>query len=85
MAPQETPKTCFVISPIDKEGSEIRLRSDNVLKFIIKPVALDCGYKAVRADEISEPGIISHQIIQHIVEDDLVIADLTRWKPKCFL
>jgi hypothetical protein len=84
MAPKETQKNCFVIAPIDKEGSVIRRRSDNVLKFIINPVAYDCGYKAIRADEISEPGIITNQIIQHILEDDLVIADLTDGNPNVF-
>ena len=32
-------KTCFVIAPIGKEGSEVRIRSDQVLKHIIAPVA----------------------------------------------
>jgi len=45
-------KTCFVISPIGKEESETRKRSDSVLRHIIKPAAEECGYTAVRADEI---------------------------------
>jgi len=82
--PKEKPKTCLVLAPIGSDGSDIRRRSDDVLKFIIKPVTVDCGYKAIRADEISEPGIITHQIIQHILEDDLVIADLTDGNPNVF-
>jgi hypothetical protein len=44
---------------------------------IIHPVAKECGYLAIRADEISEPGIITSQVIQHLLDDHLVIADLT--------
>lgn len=77
-------KTCFVIAPIGEEGSEIRQRSDQVLTHIIKPVAEECGYEAVRADEISEPGIITSQVIQHLVDDDLVIADLSGKNPNVF-
>jgi len=56
-------KSCFVIAPIGGEESETRKRSDLVLECIIKPAAEKCGYKAVRADEISESGIITTQII----------------------
>jgi len=68
---------CFVIAPIGKEGSDIRLRSDKILNHILRPVALDCGYRTVRADEISEPGSITTQIIDHVLNDPMVIADLT--------
>lgn len=79
-----TQKTCFIIAPIGEEASETRKRSDQVLKHVFKPAATECGYNAIRADEISEPGIITSQIIQHIVEDPLVIADLTDRNPNVF-
>lgn len=79
-----TPKRCFVIAPIGDEDSGTRRRSDKVLKHIIVPVVEPLGYKAVRADQISEPGIITTQVIQRIAEDPLVIADLTEWNPNVF-
>lgn len=75
---------CFVIAPIGEEGSDTRKRSDQVLKHIIKPSAKECGYNAIRADEISEPGLITSQVIQHIIDDPLVIADLTDRNPNVF-
>jgi len=84
MAKEENLKTCFVIAPIGDEGSEIRRRSDQVLTHIIKPAAQECEYDAVRADPISEPGIITSQVIQHLIDDDLVIADLTGKNPNVF-
>jgi len=79
-----TTKTCFVIAPIGEAGSDIRKRSDQVLKHVISPAAEQCGYEALRADQISEPGMITSQVIQHIVDDPLVIADLTGWNPNVF-
>jgi hypothetical protein len=55
-----------------------------VLRHVIAPAANECGYRALRADKISEPGIITSQVIQHLVEDPLVIADLTDWNPNVF-
>ncbi len=70
-------KRCFIIAPIGKPYSEIRKRSDQLFKHVIRHVSKECGYTPIRADQISESGIITHQIIVHIVEDPLVIADLT--------
>lgn len=74
---EEKNNICFVISPIGEQVDDIRIRSDQVLNHIIKPAANECGYEAIRADKISEPGIITTQIIQHLIEDPLVVADLT--------
>jgi hypothetical protein len=78
-------KTCFVIAPIGAEGSPTRERSDRVLEYILKPVAEECGYEVVlRADHIGAPGMITDQVIQHVVGDELVIADLTEENPNVF-
>ncbi len=74
----EKKKSCFVIAPIGEEDSEIRRRSDQVLEYVITPAVTQQGYeKPVRADKISEAGVITSQIIEKIVEADLVVADLT--------
>jgi hypothetical protein len=77
-------KSCFIISPIGDEASEIRKRADQVLRHILTPAAEACGYDPIRADKISEPGMITSQVIQHIVDDPLVIADLTGMNPNVF-
>lgn len=82
MAPHE--KVCFVISPIGDADSETRKRSDQVLKHVVRPAVTTCGYKAVRADEIDKPGMITSQVIQHVVNDPLVVADLTERNPNVF-
>lgn len=77
-------KLCFVIAPIGDEGTEVRRRSDQVLTHIIDMAAKECGYETLRADKISEPGIITSQIIQHLLDDPLVIADMTGHNPNVF-
>lgn len=77
-------KPCFVIAPIGDEKSETRKRSDLVLKHVIRPAVEECGYEATRADEIAEPGMITSQVIQRIVDDPLVVADLTGRNPNVF-
>jgi hypothetical protein len=77
-------KICFVIAPIDKPDSETRKRSDQVFNHIISPVVVPMGYRPVRADHISEPGLITSQIIQHVVDSPLVVADLTGRNPNVF-
>ena len=84
MTTKSEKKICFVISPIGEMDSETRKRSDKVLKHIITPSIEQLGYEVVRADKISEPGIITTQIIQHIVESPLVVADLTERNPNVF-
>lgn len=77
----ETQKECFIICPIGEDGSETRERSDKLLRHLFDPVAQKCGYQAVRADKISQPGIITRQIIDKLLESPLVIADLTDQNP----
>lgn len=84
MSKREEENTAFVISPIGDPGSEVRKRADLILKYLIEPSASECGYKTLRADKISEPGIITSQIISHVLNDPLVIADLTGHNPNVF-
>lgn len=84
MSKSKSDTTCFVISPIGAKDSPERTRADQVLKHIIAPAAEECGYKAIRADRISEPGLITSQVINHLLNDGLVIADLTGRNPNVF-
>lgn len=63
---------------------DVRRRADQIFRHVIGPAAESAGFSATRADQISEPGLITTQVIQHIVEDPLVIADLTGSNPNVF-
>ncbi|MFX0173637.1 MAG: hypothetical protein ACFE9L_17245 [Candidatus Hodarchaeota archaeon] len=81
-----TKKTCFVICPIGKEKSETRKKADQFLKYIVKKVFSEIQeeFEIIRADQISEPGSITSQIIEKLINADLVIADLTDFNPNVF-
>ena len=77
--------SCFVVSPIGKPGSDIRKRADLVLKFVIAPVSRECGYgEPIRADNISELGMVTRQVIDQLLEAEMVVADLTDYNPNVF-
>jgi hypothetical protein len=79
---QTSKKTCFVICPIGDDGSNERKWSDDLLECIISPVVEKMGYlPPIRADKISESGIITRQIVDLLIDSDLVIADLSYRNP----
>lgn len=77
-------KSCFVIAPIGEEGSSERNRSDKIFKYVISPATSKFDYVAERSDHIAKPGIITGQVINRVVADDLVVADLTTMNPNVF-
>lgn len=84
MSAKKEIKTCFVIAPIGKEGSTTRKRSDKLLKHIVKPVLEDLGYIVERADQLTEPGMITNQIVRKIVDCNVLVADLSESNPNVF-
>lgn len=77
-------RSCFVIAPIGEPGSDVRRRSDLILEHVIGPGVERFGYTPVRADRIAEPGLITNQVIQGVVQAPLVVADLTGANPNVF-
>lgn len=75
-------KKCFIITPIGNEDSQTFRKAKGVIESTIKPVLQEYGFDDVRpAYEINEPGKIGEQVIQRIINDDLVIANLTGNNP----
>lgn len=70
-------RTCFVICSIGDEGSQARVRANQVLEHVIRPAAEANNLVPVRSDQISKPGMITTQIIRHILNDAMVVADLS--------
>lgn len=92
-APRVTPlatgdlaKTCFYITPIGEDGSEQRKHADLLLGQIVEPAIEELGMDlvVVRADRMTQPGMISQQILQHVLGARLVVADLSFHNPNVF-
>jgi hypothetical protein len=77
-------KKCFVIMPIRQSGTpeyrHYRALYDNVIRTTIS----NLGYEVKRADDYQKSGSITKEIILHLAQSDLVIADLTSLNANVF-
>ncbi|MET8565236.1 hypothetical protein ABZV75_33520 [Streptomyces flaveolus] len=84
----EQPRRCFVVGPIGDphaaHGSperEVYEHHLGIFEQVIAPACQKYGISAVRADGIAHAGDINEQICRHVVESDLVVADVSGGNP----
>lgn len=75
---------CFYITPIGEEGSEQRKHADLFMGALVEPALAEFDLRLVRADKIGDAGMITGQIIEHIIHSKLVIVDLSFHNPNVF-
>ncbi|HFJ9281669.1 hypothetical protein AT278_25460 [Bacillus cereus] len=77
-------KTCFIITPIGDDQSDIRRAADGLIDAVITPELLKIGFSRENikvAHRMANPGSINQQVIECILESDLAIANLTTLNP----
>lgn len=74
-------KKCFVITPIGDITTDVFSKAMGLIDSVLRPVLAEFGFKVNSSNHISQPGSINNQIIKNILEDDLVIANLTGLNP----
>jgi hypothetical protein len=72
---------CFIISPLGPERSDTRRRSEGLINAVIKPVLEELRIMTLAPTDIDTPGSITRQVIEHLLTDELVIANLSELNP----
>lgn len=73
--------TCFVIAPLGEQDSTHRRNIDGLLEIVIRPALAGLFDRVLAAHEIPSPGNITAQVISHLLNDEMVIADLSELNP----
>ena len=80
-AETSTLKKCFIATPLGMDGSDIRRKAEGVIDAVLRPILKEFEYEVIAPHEIDKPGSITIQVIEHLLHDELVIANLTDLNP----
>jgi hypothetical protein len=78
---RSSPKKAFLVTPIGGADSSTRRAADGLIASVLEPLLEDLGYEVFVAHKISLTGSITKQVIEHLLEDDLVVANLSELNP----
>ena len=79
---EQEEKKCFIITPIGDSNSVTFRKAKGVIESVIRPVLQKNGFNDIKAAyEINISRMITTQIINRIIDDDLVIVNLTGNNP----
>jgi hypothetical protein len=74
-------KKAFVVTPIGDAETQTRRATDGLIDAAILPALQELGFEVVVAHRLPDAGSINVQVLRHILEDDLVIANMTGLNP----
>jgi len=81
MIEEKAQHTCFIVTPVGEENSAVRRATDGLIKATVRPVLTQLGFTVLAAHEIPDPGSITRQVIEQLLNSQLVVANLTSLNP----
>ena len=78
---QDEIPVCFVLMPISDPEGYSQGHFKRVYQDILKPACEMAGYRAVRADEVSQTNLIQLDILQKLLDAPMVLCDLSNRNP----
>ena len=78
----EPTRRAFVVTPIGSNDSATRRATDGLLDSVVTPVLEDdLGFKMLVSHRMADAGSINEQVIERILNDELVVVNLTGLNP----
>ncbi len=77
-------RKCFVIMPYGVRTDLVTGRTcdfERVYERLTEPVVTSLGMECIRSDKVSQSGMIHKEMIEHIVNADIAIVDITMGNP----
>jgi len=65
------------VTPIGDTDSATRRATTGIIDTVLVPALVDLGFVVVAAHQLPDAGSITNQVIEHLVNDELVVANLT--------
>lgn len=76
--------TCFVVMPYGRKTDPVTAREinfDAVYRDFIQKSVVELGLTCIRSDEVNQSGLIHREMIDHIINSDVAIVDITTGNP----
>lgn len=74
-------RRCFIVTPMGPANSGVRRAADGVIEAAIAPVLRDLEFEVINPLKMNDPGSITQAVIKHLLNVELVIANLTGLNP----